>query len=75
MKLQGPTGRHNRPDDATKEDFFASVLRSSGTSPVRDTARSRRQSRVSREIVSSNQGNIVPLVPAYCLVTGRRIRQ
>ncbi|KAF8215918.1 fungal-specific transcription factor domain-containing protein [Mycena galopus ATCC 62051] len=51
----GPSGRLDQPGGATKEDFFASILRSSGP-PQNDTSRSRRQSRVSREKVSSTQG-------------------
>ena len=52
---QGPSGRRSQPADATKEDFFASILRSNEVAHV-DSSRMRRQSRVSREIVSSNQG-------------------
>lgn len=53
----GPSGRRFQPQGATKEDFFASVLRSNGsTSSGRDNSRSRRQSRVSREKVSLTQG-------------------
>ncbi|KAF8078976.1 fungal-specific transcription factor domain-containing protein [Lyophyllum atratum] len=60
----GPSGRRNQPDGATKEDFFASILRSSeSTTPSRDSARARRQSRVSREIVSSNQDNGLSVIP------------
>ncbi|KAF8640616.1 hypothetical protein AX17_000277 [Amanita inopinata Kibby_2008] len=54
---QGPSGRRSQPASATKEDFFASVLRSNASSSGRDPSRSRRQSRVSREIVSSSQGS------------------
>lgn len=54
-RAQGPAGRRSQPAGATKEDFFASILRSNSASG-RDTSRSRRQSRVSREIVSSTQG-------------------
>ncbi|KAK7007048.1 Zn(2)-C6 fungal-type domain-containing protein [Favolaschia claudopus] len=54
----GPSGRLDQPGGATKEDFFASILRSNA-SPQSDTSRSRRQSRVSREKVSSIQGSRV----------------
>jgi hypothetical protein len=57
--LQGPAGRRSQPAGATKEDFFASILRSNGSNG-RDNSRSRRQSRVSREIVSSTQGKTWP---------------
>ena len=53
--FQGPAGRRSQPADATKEDFFASILRSNEAAHV-DSSRMRRQSRVSREIVSSHQG-------------------
>ncbi|KAJ7675340.1 fungal-specific transcription factor domain-containing protein [Mycena rosella] len=53
----GPSGRLDQPGGATKEDFFASILRSSGSTPGNDTSRSRRQSRVSREKVSSVQAS------------------
>lgn len=60
--IQGPSGRRSQPDGATKEDFFASILKSSeGGGASRDSARSRRQSRVSREIVSSAQGQSIIL--------------
>ncbi|KAK0481545.1 fungal-specific transcription factor domain-containing protein [Armillaria novae-zelandiae] len=59
----GPSGRRNQRSGATKEDFFASVLRSNETSPARDPSRSRRQSRVSREKVSSAQGKPSQSVP------------
>ncbi|KAJ7246249.1 fungal-specific transcription factor domain-containing protein [Mycena haematopus] len=58
----GPSGRLEQPGAATKEDFFASILRSSG-SPQSDTSRSRRQSRVSREKVSSIQDRGLSVVP------------
>ncbi|KAJ7897143.1 fungal-specific transcription factor domain-containing protein [Mycena olivaceomarginata] len=58
----GPSGRLDQPAGATKEDFFASILRSSG-SPQNDTPRSRRQSRVSREKVSSIQDRGLSVVP------------
>ena len=57
---QGPSGRRSQPADATKEDFFASILRSNEAAQV-DSSRARRQSRVSREIVSSNRG-LYPLL-------------
>ncbi|KAJ7631249.1 fungal-specific transcription factor domain-containing protein [Roridomyces roridus] len=51
----GPSGRLDQPGGATKEDFFASILRSNGQSTGgNDNSRSRRQSRVSREKVSSS---------------------
>ena len=53
--FQGPAGRRSQPADATKEDFFASILRSNEVAHA-DSSRMRRQSRVSREIVSSHQG-------------------
>ncbi|KAF9469792.1 fungal-specific transcription factor domain-containing protein [Collybia nuda] len=59
----GPSGRRSQPEGATKEDFFASILKSSETNISRDSARSRRQSRVSREIVSSNQDHGLSVVP------------
>ncbi|RDB29501.1 Nitrogen assimilation transcription factor nit-4 [Hypsizygus marmoreus] len=60
----GPSGRRSQPDGATKEDFFASILKSNeSSSGSRDSARSRRQSRVSREIVSSNQDNGLSVLP------------
>lgn len=59
--IQGPAGRRSQPPGATKEDFFASILRSNNSNG-RDTSRSRRQSRVSREIVSSTQGRSCPFV-------------
>ncbi|KAF5385325.1 hypothetical protein D9615_001196 [Tricholomella constricta] len=60
----GPSGRRHQPDGATKEDFFASILKSSENAvPSRDSARARRQSRVSREIVSSNQDNGLSVIP------------
>ena len=57
---QGPSGRLDQPVGATKEDFFASILRSSGSNQS-DSSRSRRQSRVSREQVSSSQGPLMRL--------------
>ena len=57
--FQGPSGRLNQPAGVTKEDFFASILRSNEPSPAhRETHRSKRQSRISREIVSSSQGQL-----------------
>ncbi|KAJ7161307.1 fungal-specific transcription factor domain-containing protein [Mycena crocata] len=59
----GPSGRLDQPGGATKEDFFASILRSSGSTPSNDSSRSRRQSRVSREKVSSIQDRGLSVVP------------
>ncbi|GLB35813.1 putative fungal specific transcription factor [Lyophyllum shimeji] len=60
----GPSGRRNQPDGATKEEFFASILQSNeGGVSSRDSARARRQSRVSREIVSSTQDNGLSVIP------------
>ncbi|KAF8808141.1 hypothetical protein BYT27DRAFT_7190259 [Phlegmacium glaucopus] len=58
----GPSGRRSQPPDATKEDFFASILRSNEAAHI-DSSRARRQSRVSREIVSSNQDHGLSVVP------------
>ncbi|KAJ4485754.1 fungal-specific transcription factor domain-containing protein [Lentinula aciculospora] len=63
MGPYGPSGRRFRPQGATKEDFFASVLRSNGGPPGRDHSRSRRQSRVSREKVSLTQDRGLSIVP------------
>lgn len=60
----GPSGRRCQLPGATKEDFFASILRSSETDNSRDPSRSRRQSRVSREIVSSSQDHGLSVVPS-----------
>lgn len=60
MGPYGPSGRRSQPEGATKEDFFASILKSSATG---DSTRSRRQSRVSREIVSSSQDHGLSVVP------------
>ncbi|KAF8560118.1 hypothetical protein OG21DRAFT_1451878 [Imleria badia] len=57
----GPSGRPSRPAGATKEDIFACIFRSNETS--RDAARSRRQSRISREIVSSSRDNTLLSMP------------
>ncbi|KAG9314135.1 hypothetical protein JVU11DRAFT_4920 [Chiua virens] len=57
----GPSGRLSQPAGATKEDFFACIFRSNETS--RDTARSRRQSRISREIVSSSRDHALSTMP------------
>ncbi|KAJ6621140.1 fungal-specific transcription factor domain-containing protein [Mycena sp. CBHHK59/15] len=59
----GPSGRLEQPGGATKEDFFASILRSSASAQNNDTSRSRRQSRVSREKVSSIQNRGLSVVP------------
>jgi hypothetical protein len=53
---QGPSGRHTQPDDATKEDVLAQIFKSNESANSRDAARLRRQSRISREVVSSGQG-------------------
>ncbi|KAF9245870.1 fungal-specific transcription factor domain-containing protein [Melanogaster broomeanus] len=58
----GPSGRLSQPAGATKEDFFACIFRSNESS-ARDAARSRRQSRISREIVSSSRNNKLSTVP------------
>lgn len=63
MGPYGPAGRISQPAGATKEDFFASILKSNGSSSARDPSRSRRQSRVSREIVSSTQDHGLSVVP------------
>ena len=65
--FQGPSGRRSQPADATKEDFFASILRSNEVAHA-DSSRMRRQSRVSREIVSSHQG-LHPLSSAVDLIS------
>ncbi|KAJ7109940.1 fungal-specific transcription factor domain-containing protein [Mycena epipterygia] len=57
----GPSGRLEQPGGATKEDFFASILRSSGSTPSK--TRDQRQSRVSREKVSSIQDRGLTVVP------------
>ncbi|KAI3622119.1 hypothetical protein WG66_015820 [Moniliophthora roreri] len=59
----GPSGRRFQSQGATKEDFFASVLRSNGSIPGREQSRNRRQSRVSREKVSSTQDRGLSIVP------------
>ncbi|KAH0591126.1 hypothetical protein H2248_001229 [Termitomyces sp. 'cryptogamus'] len=60
----GPSGRRSQSHGETKEDFFASILKDSeGSISSRDSARARRQSRVSREIVSSNMGNDLSVIP------------
>lgn len=62
----GPSGRLQQPTDATKEDFFASIMRSNerpSTSSTPQTTRSRRQSRLSREHVSSNQDDTLSMIP------------
>ncbi|KAI0049260.1 hypothetical protein FA95DRAFT_1557057 [Auriscalpium vulgare] len=56
----GPVGRQNHSAAMTKEDFFASILSGSAdTQSSRDPSRPRRQSRMSREIVSSNNSMLV----------------
>ncbi|KAI5898203.1 uncharacterized protein SCHCODRAFT_02611397 [Schizophyllum commune H4-8] len=62
MGPYGPSGRQT--DGATKEDIFSSILRSNeSTLGSRDSSRSRRQSRVSREIVSSSKDRGLSVVP------------
>ncbi|KAI0036598.1 fungal-specific transcription factor domain-containing protein, partial [Vararia minispora EC-137] len=51
----GPTGRLNHSVAVNKEDFFASILNGAEAQPSRDPSRPRRQSRMSREIVSSSE--------------------
>ncbi|KAF9270701.1 hypothetical protein L218DRAFT_993268 [Marasmius fiardii PR-910] len=64
MGPYGPTGRRFQAQNSTKEDFFASVLRSNDSvNSVRDQSRTRRQSRLSREKVSSNQDRGLSVVP------------
>ncbi|KAG2045142.1 fungal-specific transcription factor domain-containing protein [Suillus americanus] len=58
----GPSGRLSQPVGATKEDFFACIFRSNEAS-ARDSPRSRRQSRISREIVSSSRDNTLSTIP------------
>ncbi|KAG0702716.1 fungal-specific transcription factor domain-containing protein [Suillus ampliporus] len=58
----GPSGRLSQPAGATKEDFFACIFRSNEAS-ARDSPRSRRQSRISREIVSSSRDNTLSTIP------------
>lgn len=60
---QGPSGKRQQTGGATREDFFASVLKSNEMSNSRDPSRALRQSRVSREIVSSSQGVLDCLQP------------
>ncbi|KZV76951.1 hypothetical protein PENSPDRAFT_741072 [Peniophora sp. CONT] len=55
----GPTGRLNHSVAVTKEDFFASIMNSAEVAQTRDPSRPRRQSRMSREIVSSNNSSLV----------------
>ncbi|KAI0308118.1 fungal-specific transcription factor domain-containing protein [Multifurca ochricompacta] len=54
----GPTGRLNLSAAMTKEDFFASIMNNDAQHP-RDPSRPKRQSRMSREIVSSNNSMLV----------------
>ncbi|KAG1871132.1 fungal-specific transcription factor domain-containing protein [Suillus tomentosus] len=58
----GPSGKLSQPAGATKEDFFACIFRSNEAS-ARDSPRSRRQSRISREIVSSSRDNTLSTIP------------
>ncbi|KAI0257234.1 fungal-specific transcription factor domain-containing protein [Lactifluus subvellereus] len=54
----GPTGRLSHSAAMTKEDFFASIMKSDVQHP-RDPSRPKRESRMSREIVSSNNSMLV----------------
>ncbi|TFK30943.1 hypothetical protein FA15DRAFT_630298 [Coprinopsis marcescibilis] len=63
MGPYGPSGRRTQSVESTKEDFFASVLKSNEMSHSRDPSRALRQSRVSREIVSSSQDHGLSVVP------------
>ncbi|KAG7099704.1 hypothetical protein E1B28_001524 [Marasmius oreades] len=64
MGPYGPSGRRFQAQNSTKEDFFASVLRSNDTvNSNRDQSRTRRQSRLSREKVSSNQDRGLAVAP------------
>lgn len=58
----GPSGRLTQATGATKEDFVACIFRSNEGS-ARDTSRIRRQSRISREIVSSSSANSLSTTP------------
>ncbi|KAL4070710.1 fungal-specific transcription factor domain-containing protein [Scleroderma citrinum] len=59
----GPSGRLTQATGATKEDFVACIFRSNEGSS-RDASRIRRQSRISREIVSSSsRANSLSTVP------------
>ncbi|KAG9222442.1 hypothetical protein CCMSSC00406_0002777 [Pleurotus cornucopiae] len=58
----GPSGRQHTTQKSTKEDFFATIMKSSQGSGG-DASRTRRQSRVSREIVSSTQDHDLSVVP------------
>ena len=51
--MQGPTGRLSISAGMSKEDFFASIMNADNQHP-RDPSRPKRQSRMSREIVSSS---------------------
>ncbi|KAF7966216.1 hypothetical protein HWV62_39477, partial [Athelia sp. TMB] len=59
----GPLGRTGA--EATKEDLLAQIFKSneSASASSRDAARLRRQSRISREVVSSSQDTIPMQVP------------
>ncbi|KAF6766696.1 fungal-specific transcription factor domain-containing protein [Ephemerocybe angulata] len=63
MGPYGPSGRRLQSVGSTREDFFASVLKSNEMSNSRDPSRALRQSRVSREIVSSSQDHGLSVVP------------
>ncbi|EPQ60261.1 hypothetical protein GLOTRDRAFT_134976 [Gloeophyllum trabeum ATCC 11539] len=58
----GPAGREKQKSDASKEDFFVSFFAGEASS-ARDRSRPRRQSRVSREIVSSREESTKLPVP------------
>ncbi|KIO08530.1 hypothetical protein M404DRAFT_23073 [Pisolithus tinctorius Marx 270] len=59
----GPSGRLTQATGATKEDFLACIFRSNEGS-VRESSRLRRQSRMSREIVSkSSRANSLSTFP------------
>lgn len=63
MGPYGPSGKRMQSVGSTREDFFASVLKSNEMSNSRDPSRALRQSRVSREIVSSSQDHGLSVVP------------
>ncbi|TFK56846.1 hypothetical protein OE88DRAFT_1650326 [Heliocybe sulcata] len=58
----GLTGREKQKSDTSKEDFFVSFFAGEASS-ARDRSRPRRQSRVSREIVSSREESTKLPVP------------
>ncbi|KAH6917023.1 fungal-specific transcription factor domain-containing protein [Coprinopsis sp. MPI-PUGE-AT-0042] len=65
MGPYGPSGRRTQVTgvETTKEDFFASVLKSHEMSHTRNPSRAFRQSRVSREIVSSSRDHGLSVAP------------